>query len=468
MAEVWYAQNELGKEAAVKILKKELTLDPNIVQRFKNEAKVMLTLNHPNIRQVYDMGNIQNRPCIIMEYLEGNDLKQLLNQGRKFEHNEMVSWWNQLTDALIYTHNKKIIHRDIKPSNIFLTNDGKIKILDFGIAKIQDSISTTQTGTNIGTVLYMSPEQVKNSKNVTYKTDIYSLAVTFYHILLGKAPYDETNSSTYDIQNQIVNHELNLAILPDAWKKHLIKYLNKDPNSRENLKKWDNHNGQNPDIEKLFKQKKAWMIMFIVSIVLLIGISLVSYLKNKEIQNDLYETRSDNESKKELILKLSDVNQKAINKIETIEDIVFQVGENKNITDGGYDNEYYMHFETAQPLIIQSVVVKSKQTGTITIEIYDYYTDIKIDESEAYYLDDYYTYIEVPINIKLPEPGEYYMAFTGDIDLYYLSSGHNYNNYNNGIIKITGSSNSPDIQNDKDYYQYFFAWKVKLLLLDNE
>jgi len=235
MAEVWYAENRLGKAAAVKILKPALALMPEVVSRFENEAKVMVTLNHPHIRQVFDFGVINDRPCIIMEYLEGADLSARLKKGERFSNTQLIEWWDQIADALNYTHAKEVVHRDIKPSNIFITTDGKLKLLDFGIAKIRGSVTITQTGSRMGTLMYMSPEQVKDSKHLDYRTDLYSLAVTFYHLHTGYAPYDNTKSSEFEIQTKIVNEHLQLDKLPQAWSSFLAPYLKKDPQDRPRL-----------------------------------------------------------------------------------------------------------------------------------------------------------------------------------------------------------------------------------------
>ncbi|MDD3875860.1 MAG: FISUMP domain-containing protein [Bacteroidales bacterium] len=235
MAEVWYAENNIEKPAAVKILHKDLSLNDEIVARFRNEARIMVKLNHTNIRQVYDFATIENRPCIIMEYLEGKDLKHMLKEGAQFSDAQLQQWWNQMADALNYTHSENIIHRDIKPSNIFITAKGQLKLLDFGIAKIRDSITMTQTGTHMGTLMYMSPEQVKDSKHLTYKTDIYSLAVTFYHLLTGKAPYDNTNSSFYEIQKKIVEDPIHISEIPQIWQEFIEPYVSKNPEYRPSL-----------------------------------------------------------------------------------------------------------------------------------------------------------------------------------------------------------------------------------------
>ena len=236
MAEVWYAENKIGKKAAVKFLLQKLCGDANVTSRFYTEAKIMVELNHPNIRQVYDYGEIDGRPVIVMEYLDGDDLKERLKRGQHFTDEELKKWWNQLVSALNYTHSKGIIHRDIKPGNIFVDNQGDIKLLDFGIAKVKESISSTQTGQKIGTLMYMSPEQVRDSKHIDYRTDVYSLAVTFVHLITGRRPYDSDTTSDFEISEQIVYKSINLSELPEEWRKFLSPYLEKDPNARPALK----------------------------------------------------------------------------------------------------------------------------------------------------------------------------------------------------------------------------------------
>ena len=235
MAEVWYAENEIGKPAAVKVLNENLASYQQIVERFHNEALVMVKLDHPNIRQVYGYGYIGNRHCIVMEYLEGEDLEALMKNGRQFTDEELRRWWDQTVDALNYTHAMDIVHRDIKPSNLFLDKRGNIKLLDFGIAKVKESISLTSTGAMMGTLMYMSPEQVKDTKDIDYRTDIYSLAVTFAQLISGTCPYDSNSSGDFEIRERIVYKPLDLSGLPASWKSFLSPYLEKEPENRPAL-----------------------------------------------------------------------------------------------------------------------------------------------------------------------------------------------------------------------------------------
>ena len=235
MAEVWYSENGIGNPAAIKFLKKKFCEDETVVDRFRNEAMVMVKLGHPYIRRVYDYMTVDGLPCIIMEYLEGDDLKARLVKGERFSDDRLKKWWGQLADALNYTHQQGVIHRDIKPSNIFIDKYDNVKLMDFGIAKIEESGGHTQTGVAMGTRVYMSPEQVRDPKRVKAATDSYSLAVTFVHLLTGKVPYDTTNSSDFDIQTAIVQEPLDLSALSDEWQSFLRPYLAKKPEERPAL-----------------------------------------------------------------------------------------------------------------------------------------------------------------------------------------------------------------------------------------
>ena len=235
MAEVWYAENQIEKPAAVKILNEDLSHNAQIVERFRNEAKITVKLNHPNIRQVYDYDEVDGRPCIVMEYLEGDDLSLRMKRGERFTDEQLKKWWNQIADALNYTHAQGVVHRDIKPSNIFIDREGNVKLLDFGIAKVRDSITSTATGATMGTLMYMSPEQVRDSKRIDEKTDLYSLAVTFVHLLTGQVPYDYDTTDDFEIRNNIVNIPLDMTGVPAEWQSFLSPYLAKNPAERPAL-----------------------------------------------------------------------------------------------------------------------------------------------------------------------------------------------------------------------------------------
>ncbi len=240
-AEVWYAENDLQQAAAVKILYTKFCNDPDAIARFENEAKLMIQLKHPHIRNILYYGLLGERPCMVMEYLEGMDLSKRMKNGEKFTSHQLSLWWNDLVDTLQYTHTKNIIHRDIKPSNLFVTEFGQIKLLDFGVAKIKEHSMVTQTGSRMGTLMYMSPEQVYDLKSLTYKTDVYSLAVTFYHLVTGAAPYDSTHVSDYEIQENIVRKNIDTSFLPSTWNKLLPTYLHKNADERSELVKISDH-----------------------------------------------------------------------------------------------------------------------------------------------------------------------------------------------------------------------------------
>lgn len=483
MAEVWFAKNEIEKQAAIKILRTDLSLNQEIVARFINEAKIMVKLTHPNIRQVYDLATIDNRPCIIMEYLDGKDLKQLLQDGVRFPDEKLKIWWNQMADALNFTHAKQIVHRDIKPSNIFLTNEGQIKLLDFGIAKVKDTITHTQTGANIGTVVYMSPEQVKDSKNINFKTDIYSLAVSFFHLITGKIPYDNTNSSAYEIQTKIVNEALQLSLIPLEWQIFLNPYLAKEPERRPLLTYFGSPGAippvgnagdtvintshvhqSNPQVFNSPVQKptksKLNPVFIILTILFAIGAGVLAFLYFQNNQ-DLTEKLGDSQTEIRKVKKESAAKTDIIEEIKSLE---FFVGEGSNLgNNGDYDDGYNMHFTTYYPIILQDVYVKSSSTGYIDINVHDEYGNI-IETASDLYISSVETWTLMDLNFELKEPGEYSLSFRGSPSLYYGSDNENYYNYNNGIIAITGSSDDFTDKTSTTYYQYFFKWTVKLLI----
>jgi serine/threonine protein kinase len=211
-AAVYEAEHEvLGTKAAVKILNPMLSANQQLRERFKNEAKLMASLDHPNIIRVIDYDESPEHLAIVMELLNGEDLNDRIKQRGALSESEIQNVFSQTLSAFQYAHEKGIVHRDIKPSNIYLMPSGQVKILDFGIAKLfGQGNEMTQTGTQMGTPIYMSPEQVKADKSIDHRSDIYSLGVTMYYALKGKTPYDQGTESQFDIFNKIV-----FAPLPD-------------------------------------------------------------------------------------------------------------------------------------------------------------------------------------------------------------------------------------------------------------
>ena len=212
MASVYEAEHTLlGTKVAIKVLNPLLSSNAQIKERFKNEAKLMASLDHPNILKVLDFDDQPQQLSIIMEFLEGEDLNKKIKQQGALKESDIIAIFTQTLAAFQYAHDKGIVHRDIKPSNLYILPDGTVKILDFGIAKLfGQSNEMTQTGTQMGTPIYMSPEQVKAEKTIDFRSDIYSLGVTLYYALNGKPPYDSNTSSQFDIFSKIVYEPLTL------------------------------------------------------------------------------------------------------------------------------------------------------------------------------------------------------------------------------------------------------------------
>jgi len=238
MATVWLAEHKtLHQPVAIKVLNKEFVHNENIRKRFLAEARNMFKMSHPNIIKVTDLIDDGDTVAFVMEYMEGQTLKEYLDKKGKLPDEEIRHLFTQMLDAVGYVHEQGLIHRDIKPSNFMISGKGVIKLLDFGIAKNTDSNSAeyTMTGTaqNMGTPMYMSPEQVKSTKDVTAPSDIYSLGVVLWQMVMGKKPYETSTISTWELQTKIVNENLPSSgsifdpIIAKATQKELnLRYLN--------------------------------------------------------------------------------------------------------------------------------------------------------------------------------------------------------------------------------------------------
>ena len=219
MAIVYLAEhNTLNQPVAIKVLNKEFVHNDNIRKRFLSEARNIFKMSHPNIIKVTDLIDEGDTVAFVMEYLDGQTLKDYLDSKGRLSDEEIKKLFIQMLDAVGYVHEQGLIHRDIKPSNFMISSKGVVKLLDFGIAKNTDNTSAdyTQTGTtqSMGTPMYMSPEQVKSTKDVTLKSDVYSLGVVLWQMVMGKKPYDTNTTSTFELQTKIVTEKLKLTGTP--------------------------------------------------------------------------------------------------------------------------------------------------------------------------------------------------------------------------------------------------------------
>lgn len=193
MADVYLAVDTiLNREVAVKVLRGELREDPVAQLRFLREASAISKLHHPNIVEVYDVGEHNDKNYIVMEYVRGRTLKQLILQRGALQKEEAVEIMKQLISAVAHAHENNIIHRDIKPQNVLVKDDGTIKITDFGIALAHDAVSLTQSDSILGSAHYIAPETTKGEQP-TIQVDVYALGIVFYELLTGSVPYSGDN-----------------------------------------------------------------------------------------------------------------------------------------------------------------------------------------------------------------------------------------------------------------------------------
>jgi serine/threonine protein kinase len=200
MGEVYRGRDtRLDREVAIKLLPAAVSSDEDRLRRFEQEARATSALNHPNILTIYDIGTHERAPFIVAELLEGKELRELLNDG-PLPSRKALDYAQQVAQGLAAAHEKGIIHRDLKPENLFVTHDGRVKILDFGLAKLKpqrnavfsSEIETqkqiTDPGTVIGTVGYMSPEQVRGHE-ADHRSDIFSFGSILYEMLSGQRAF---------------------------------------------------------------------------------------------------------------------------------------------------------------------------------------------------------------------------------------------------------------------------------------
>ena len=212
-------QPVLDRFVAVKVLPPEFGRDPAFAERFTREARAMARLSHPNIVAIYDFGQTDGLFYFVMEYIDGANLRQTL-QGGKLKPDEALAIVPQICDALQFAHDEGIVHRDIKPENVLIDNRGRVKIADFGLAKLlgEEQIEVTLTHTNqvLGTLRYMAPEQMQDTHAVDHRADIYSLGVVFYELLTGDVPMGHFDPPSKKVQIDVRLDEVVLQMSRSA------------------------------------------------------------------------------------------------------------------------------------------------------------------------------------------------------------------------------------------------------------
>lgn len=240
MAEVYKAKcNLLNRFVAIKILKQEFSNDNEFVEKFKREATAVASLSDSNIVNIYDVGSQGNINYIVMEFIDGKTLKELIVEEKRLNWNSAAKIAIEICKALDCAHRNNIIHRDIKPHNVLVTKEGMVKVTDFGIAKASNSVTITNSSKVMGSAHYFSPEQAKGSF-VDTRTDIYSLGIVMYEMVTGRVPYDAESPVSIalkHIQEPAVPPIQVNDTIPESFNRIILKAIEKEPIRRyQNVK----------------------------------------------------------------------------------------------------------------------------------------------------------------------------------------------------------------------------------------
>ncbi len=322
MANVYLANDLiLNRKVAVKVLRGDLSNDEKFVRRFQREALSASSLNHPNIVEMYDVGEDDGDFYIVMEYVEGKNLKQLIKRRTRLSISEVIDIMKQLTDGIAHAHDSFIIHRDIKPQNILILDNGLVKITDFGIAVALNSTQLTQTNSVMGSVHYLPPEQAAG-KGATFKSDIYSLGILMYELVTGTLPFRGENAveiALKQMKEPIPSVKEFDESIPQSVENIILKSCAKNPKNRydsardmyydlckcldeenlneekikyqypefdeqvEKLKNEEKHESEELEIKKVDNKKEnnnkfAWILGTIIGVIVILGISLFIFL----------------------------------------------------------------------------------------------------------------------------------------------------------------------------------------------
>jgi uncharacterized protein (TIGR02145 family) len=321
MAFVYLAHdNKFDTEVAIKNLKKEFVHNENIRKRFLAEAKNMFKMSHPNIIKVTDLIDAGDIVAFVMEHVAGDSLEDYISKNAPLANVVIENLFNQMIDAIEYVHSQGLIHRDIKPSNFMVTQEGSIKLLDFGIAKNLNDGAVDYTKTSMaqqmGTPMYMSPEQVRNTAEITEKSDIYSLGVVLWQMVMNKKPYNSEVLTLPEIQVAIMKEPLSLT--NTDWDEVIEQATEKDPTKRS-IVPFDNnwvHKVQpitekenlNSKESKTAKKRNRYIIAAVLLLILIAG--LTSIFTNNEKPENLISATSD-DSVSEVVVSPEEADEKS-------------------------------------------------------------------------------------------------------------------------------------------------------------
>ncbi|WP_017814697.1 Stk1 family PASTA domain-containing Ser/Thr kinase [Paenibacillus shenyangensis] len=235
MALVYRAKDVLlNRHVAIKVLRQQFVYDEEFIRRFRREAQSAASLSHPNVVSIYDVGQEDDIHYIVMEYVNGQNLNEIIKERAPLPVEEAVRVATQICDALEHAHHNQIIHRDIKPHNILIGRNGRVKVTDFGIARAVTSTTITQTGSVIGSVHYFSPE---HAKGVTTgeKSDLYSLGIVLYQMLTGRLPFQGESPISValkHLQDEFEDPRLINPLIPQSVENIILKSMRKNPAER--------------------------------------------------------------------------------------------------------------------------------------------------------------------------------------------------------------------------------------------
>ncbi|MFC0216070.1 Stk1 family PASTA domain-containing Ser/Thr kinase [Paenibacillus chartarius] len=224
----------LHRKVAVKVLRQQYVHDEEFIRRFRREAQAAASLSHPNVVSIYDVGQEGDIHYIVMEYIEGVTLNDLIKERAPLQVEEAVRYASQICDALEHAHHNEIIHRDIKPHNILIGKNGRIKVTDFGIARAATSSTITQTGSVVGSVHYFSPEHAKGT-STGEKSDLYSLGIVLYQMLTGRLPFlgeSPISVALKHLQEDVEEPRSVNPLIPQSVENIILKAMRKKPEER--------------------------------------------------------------------------------------------------------------------------------------------------------------------------------------------------------------------------------------------